>query len=224
MSSLLSLTKNLYQVFRQERPATDAAVLQLREFLTNHFGHEGTRAYQQVDETTSTRQVENVSSGAKSLKRFVHPITAAASVNRRPIVVQSTPIPVQTPTTDPTDPTTENDLNAGAGVRQEDGTVVPLDVSPVGDGGADDLGKPLILPENQPSTFPYSPGVPVAGNFDLIDLFEISEMKPKAGAGKYPRQRLIETLKHYGVNFQETGSNTQLAAALIQYATAKTAK
>lgn len=198
--SLLTLTQNLYREFRRERSGTDAAVLQLREFMTNQFGHEGTRAYQEIDETTSTRQIETSSS--RHLKRFVHPLAAA----KAPIaVVQSTPLTVP----------------LGAGVRTKEGTVIPL--PPVGAGGADDLGKPLILPENQLSKS-ESPAVPVAGNYEPIDLVELSELKPKTAGSKYDRNRLIETLRHYGVSFHENGSNTQLAAALIQYAIEKTAK
>jgi len=198
--SLLTLTQNLYREFRRERSGTDAAVLQLREFMTNQFGHEGTRAYMEVDETTSTKQIENPK--ARHLKRFVHPLAAAKP---QAAVVQSTPLPV----------------TLGAGVRTKEGTVVPL--PPVGAGGADDLGKPLILPENQLSKS-ESPAVPVAGNFEPIDLVELSELKPKTAGTKYDRNRMIETLRHYGVSFHENGSNTQLAAALIQYATTQTAK
>lgn len=200
MSLLLTLTQNLYREFRRERSGTDAAVLQLREFLTNQFGHEGTRAYQEVDESTSTKQIENPT--ARHLKRFVHPLAAAKP---QVAVVQSTPLPV----------------NLGAGVRTKEGTVEPLPA--VGAGGADDLGKPLILPESQPSKS-GSPAVPVAGNFEPIELVELSELKPKTAGAKYDRNRLIETLRHYGVSFHENGSNTQLAAALIQYAIEKTAK
>lgn len=203
MSLLLTLTQNLYREFRRERSGTDAAVLQLREFLTNQFGHEGTRAYQEVDESTSTKQIENPA--ARHLKRFVHPLAAAKP---RVAVVQSTPLLV----------------NLGAGVRTKEGTVGTLPA--VGAGGADDLGKPLILPESQPSKL-GSPAVPVAGNFEPIEpieLVELSELKPKTAGAKYERNRLIETLRHYGVSFHENGSNTQLAAALIQYAIEKTAR
>jgi hypothetical protein len=215
--SLLLQTKLLYRSFRMERPATDAAVLQLRDFLVNQFGHEGTAAIREVDESTKMQQTENA--GGKTLRRFVHPLAA----KRTPVArVQSQPAPLtvapplevketvvtQTVVGETGLPSSETN---GAGIRQEDGTVIPFD----GAGGAD-LGK------SEPDTSEnlLSPLVNPAAAADklTIPLSEVADKKAKAVATEYGRERLIATLSEYAVDFKSSASDTQLAAALIQYA------
>lgn len=219
--SLLLQTKILYRSFRMERPATDAAVLQLRDFLTLHFGHEGTQAWQEVDGTTHTKQAAD-KPGGKVLRRFQHPLATPRPAATKK---QATPLPVAD-AGGPVDPNADDELSAQqntAGVRLEDGTVVPLGMEPAadetsGDGGADAGKSPVeVLSENRPSISPESNTGPVVDSL-LIDLGEVSDQKPKAAAATYGRERLVATLVNHNVEFNSNGSDTQLAAALIQYA------
>jgi len=234
---LLTQTKALYAAFRSERSATDVAVLQLREFLTNQFGHDGTKAWKEVDEQTHTRQKQKP--GERSLRRFQHPLATRQVAASQ--VKQGQPIPV-TEITERTvgeqnvGPTVVNE----AGVRQEDGSVTPLQEyrqnlpdEPITEeqanvssnpsdvpGGGDAPGKSEVSEgdsnENLPSTSTNLPEV-VADNL-LIDLQEVAKVKAKTAAGKYSRDQLVATLKNYNIAYKEDGSNTQLAANLISYA------
>lgn len=200
--SLLTQTKALYESFRAERAATDAAVLQLREFLTNQFGHDGTKAWKEVDERTHTKQKQTP--GEVRLRRFQHPLAARHVEPAQ--VKQGNPIPVTV-----------------VEERVVEERVVPLTeplILPDGAGGAETPGKSEVpdslTKENLPSTLQKRPAA--VADKQVIDLSEVVDLKPKTAASKYTREQLIATLEKNAVPFKEDGSNTQLAATLIGHA------
>ena len=74
--NLLEKCLELYKGVLEMKPRTDAMVLQLQQYIVTHFGHEGTRGMNEVDESPLDFRYKTQASNARPLRAFQHPLNA----------------------------------------------------------------------------------------------------------------------------------------------------
>ena len=188
--SLIEESKKMYRAILAEKPATNPMVLQMKEFILNHFGHAGTQAIREVDKERVPSHYKKNPAPGNELKRFQHPNVKAPLVAQATAQATPKPKPVST-------------------------EAVKTEAAPSEELKADSLGKSSAsTKESLPLT--SSAAAVVAGKSQGIDFVGLVDMSPKGIAALYPRSVIVEALKDRKVKYHSNGSDTQLAATLLQ--------
>lgn len=83
--SLLDKSIELYMGIKAAKPMNDPMYLQIRDFIVNHFGHEGTRALAVADEQPIVFTYKsNTTSTGRQMRAFEHPLNANKRASNQP--------------------------------------------------------------------------------------------------------------------------------------------
>ncbi len=72
--NLLEKCLELYKGVLEAKPRNDAMVLQLQQYIVNHFGHDGTRGMATIEEGPLEYKYKTPQSNARTLRAFEHPL------------------------------------------------------------------------------------------------------------------------------------------------------
>jgi hypothetical protein len=191
---LLEKAVDLYRAIIAAKPMTDPMVLQMRDFLVTHFGHEGTKAYRAADgEDIVFTYKGNQQVPRKQYREYVHPLARKAE----PIVSEEV-----TPQTEPL--TGKKAAKKAAAAQQMEATIG----ANFQQANLQNVGEP-----NAPLNSPASQ----AGAAVEIDEGAVKDMKAKAVSQMYSLEHLRVWADQHGIQRDEKTSHVQLASLIIHY-------
>lgn len=76
--TLLDKASELYKMVLEAKPKNDAMVLQLQQYIVTHFGHEGTRAMQAIEDAPLEYKYKSATGGTR-MRAFQHPLNVNQS-------------------------------------------------------------------------------------------------------------------------------------------------
>ena len=203
--SVLNAAIELYREVCKKYPKTSPAYMQLRQYITGHFGHDGTRAMESVDEE---RLPVSRATGiiGKRLQAFKHPNSKTA---QKPQVARQLPGELDGPL--------NSQLNDGDAAEGDEAEIDGLPTDP-----ANAELKVTNTADTQEAQKDDAQDANTADAQDAlklqeIDEAEIKELKAAAVTTKYTYESLSAYVFNKGHKVTGTESHKQLASIAIHF-------
>ena len=190
---LLEKATDLYREIIAAKPMTDAMVLQMRDFLVTHFGHEGTKAYRTADgEDIVFTYKGNQQVARKQYREYIHPLARKIELAVNEEVAPQV------------EPTGGKKPNKKAAAAKEMEATIGGNFQQANLKNTGEPNAPLNSPASQP---------------DAVEIDEgaVKEMKAKAVSQMYSLEHLRIWADNHGIQRDEKTSHVQLASLIIHY-------
>lgn len=202
---LLEKATDFYRAVIAAKPMNDAMVLQMRDYLVTHFGHEGTKAFREAEGEDIVHTYKgNQQVPRRQFREYIHPMARQAPENQGVVSEPHPELPVKKGGNKP-------------GKKAVAAAAAEMSAALGGNFAANPLPAGQKLENLGESAAPLNSQIAAKADAVEIDEGVVKGMKAKAVSQMYSLEHLRLYADQKGIERDEQTSHVQLASLVIHH-------